>query len=124
MFLSACQKRCQPQRTEVVYKVDTFRITVPERKESLAVYLPELRKDTLIVKRDTIGKVQIRFVKIKDTVKVECTCDSVTLTKIDTVAYIRNVYRVRETNKRHIGDKMVLALCLFLVILLLLALWK
>lgn len=104
---------------KVEFVTDTVNITIPERSETLTVYTGVTGiKDTIIVQKDTIEKVAVRFIKVKDTIHIDCICDTMTISKIDTITYITTKETIVE-KKRRLSKFERIAIIGFIVMLLL-----
>jgi hypothetical protein len=114
---AGCSKKSTT--TKVEYVVDTLKVVVPERTETLTVFTGISGiKDTIIVQRDTVEKVTVRFIKIKDTIRIDCECDSMVVSKVDTITYVTTKQVIVE-KKRKLSKFERTAIVGFIVMLLL-----
>lgn len=114
---AGCSKKSTT--TKVKYVVDTFKVVIPARTETLTVFTGIAGiNDTIIVQRDTVEKVTIRFIKIKDTIRIDCECDSMVVSKVDTITYVTTKQVIVE-KKRKLSKFERTAIIGFIVMLLL-----
>jgi hypothetical protein len=119
MLISAgCNKRSVHTRVE--YVLDTVKVSVPARKETLYVSTGAIMtKDTIIARYDTIEKVRIRLVKVRDTIRIDCECDSLLVSSVDTVKIVNVETKVIERKRRLSAIERIAITGFFIIVFLL-----
>jgi hypothetical protein len=118
MLLNAgCNKKSTHTRIE--YVLDTVKVSVPARKETLYVDTGTIiNKDTVIVQYDTLEKVRIKLVKMRDTIRIDCECDSLLVSSVDTVKIVKVETKVIEKKRRISTIERIAVIGFFLIVLL------